>query len=62
LRTHRAGGCIQAVELLELSQLSQVPSLFAPGLRRLGVGARLHEDGKGVRLSTVFMLEGVRCK
>lgn len=61
-RTRRAGGCIASVDLLELRQLSEIPSLTAPELRRFGVGARVRTDAKGSRLSTVFMLEGVPCK
>jgi uncharacterized protein YkwD len=62
LHSDRAGGCIQTIELLELNQLNDIPALSLPALRRFGVGARVHRDDKGVRLSTVFMLEGVPCK
>lgn len=60
--TGRAGGCIASVDLLELSQLSEIPSLSWPGLKRFGVGARVRRDDRGSRLSTVFMFEGVPCK
>jgi uncharacterized protein YkwD len=62
LRTSRPGGCIASVDLLELSQLNEIPSLSLPGLKRFGVGARVRRDEKGERLSTVFMFEGVACK
>jgi uncharacterized protein YkwD len=62
LRTSRPGACIRASDLLELSQLNDVPALVEPGLRRIGVGARTRHDSKGTRLSTVIMLEGVPCK
>lgn len=61
-RTRRSGGCIASVDLLELRQLDEIPSLSAPELRRFGVGARVRSDAKGTRLSTVFMLEGVPCQ
>ncbi|HWZ91348.1 MAG TPA: CAP domain-containing protein [Polyangiaceae bacterium] len=62
LHSSRAGGCLLATELLELSQLSDAPGLSLSGLRRFGVGARVRRDSKGVRLSTVFVLEGAPCK
>jgi hypothetical protein len=62
LRTSRSGSCVFRVELLELAQLKQLKAALSPQLRRYGIGARLHRDEKGVRLSTVFMLEGVPCR
>jgi len=62
LRSSRAGACQQTLELLELSVLSEVPVLSDPGLRRYGVGAHLRRDGKGARLSTLFLFEGMPCK
>lgn len=61
-RTRRPGGCIASIDLLELRQLNDIPSLAAPELRRFGVGARRRTDAKGTRLSTVLMLEGVACQ
>ncbi len=58
----RPSACIEALELLELSQLTQFPGLSQPALRRIGVGARLHRDSRGARLSTVLLLEGVPCQ
>ncbi|MEI9938616.1 MAG: CAP domain-containing protein [Pseudomonadota bacterium] len=62
LHSGRPGGCQQALELLELSTLSEIPALSEPGLRRYGVGAHMRRDSKGARLSTLFILEGVPCK
>ena len=62
LHTSRPGGCVASLDLLELSQLNEIPSLGLPGLKRFGVGARVRRDEKGARLSTVFMFEGVPCK
>jgi hypothetical protein len=61
-RTSRAGGCIASIDLLELAQLKEIPSLVSPQLRRFGVGAKVKRDDKGARLATVFMLEGVPCQ
>ena len=57
----RGGGCSNLVELLELTQLNEIPSLADPKLRTFGVGARLRKDSKGTRLSTVIILEGGSC-
>lgn len=62
LRSNRAGSCVFRVDLLELAQLEQLKAALSPQLRRYGMGARLRRDEKGVRLSTVFMLEGVPCQ
>jgi hypothetical protein len=62
LRVSRNGSCVFRVELLELAQLKQLNAVLSPQLRRYGIGARLHRDEKGLRLSTVFMLEGVPCR
>ncbi|HEX3850488.1 MAG TPA: CAP domain-containing protein [Polyangiaceae bacterium] len=57
----RAGGCSFLTELLELNQLEQNSSLLAPGLRRFGVGARIHKDEHGPRLTVMMILEGIPC-
>lgn len=62
LNSSRPDGCSLQVELLELSQLSTVPSLVSPDLGRLGIGARVHEDKEGKRLSVVFVLDGPACR
>jgi uncharacterized protein YkwD len=62
LHTSRSGGCTQSLELLELAQLDEITTLTQPGLRRFGVGAKLRDDAKGRRLSTVLMLEGASCE
>lgn len=62
LRSNRSGSCVFRVDLLELVQLKQLKAGLSPQLRRYGIGARLHRDEKGTRLSTVFMLEGVPCQ
>jgi len=61
-RTSRGGNCVFRVELLELAQLKQLKAALSPQLTRYGIGARLHRDQKGERLSTVIMLEGVPCR
>jgi len=61
-RAGRPASCVLQVELLELSQLNEMPLLASPALRRFGLGARVRRDAKGTRLSTVFMLEGVPCR
>jgi uncharacterized protein YkwD len=58
----RPGGCEQSLDLLELSQLNEVPALAQAGLARYGVGARVRRDRKGARLATVFIFEGASCK
>lgn len=62
LRTSRGGACVFRIELLELAQLQQFKAALSPQLQRYGIGARLRRDGKGPRLATVFMLEGVSCQ
>jgi len=62
LQSGRPASCSQGLELLELSTLSEVSGLSEPGLRRYGVGVRLHRDSKGARLSTFFVFEGAQCK
>ena len=62
LRASRPAACTLSIELLELSQLEQINALSLPSLSSMGVGARIHRDGKGTRLSTVFVLHGVPCK
>jgi hypothetical protein len=62
LHTSRPGGCTQSLDMLELLQLTEISVLLHPGLRRFGVGARLREDDKGQRLSTVLMAEGAPCQ
>jgi hypothetical protein len=61
-RSSRAGGCSFLTEILELDQLDQNSSLLAPGLRRFGVGARLHTDDHGPRLTVMMILEGIPCQ
>jgi uncharacterized protein YkwD len=61
-RSSRAGGCSYLTEILELGQLEQTPSLLAPGLRRFGVGARIHNDDHGPRLTIMMILEGIPCR
>jgi hypothetical protein len=61
LRSSRPSACILHLELLELAQLATIPALLSPDLGRLGVGTRVHEDGKGKRLSTVLVLDGATC-
>lgn len=58
----RPASCILALEVLEPVQLTELPGVLSPALRRIGVGARLREDNKGRRLATVLMLEGVTCQ
>jgi uncharacterized protein YkwD len=62
LRSGRPGGCVLRVEILELSQLSQIALLTSPTIRRFGIGARVRRDAKGARLSSVFLLEGAPCR
>ncbi|HYQ44245.1 MAG TPA: CAP domain-containing protein [Polyangiaceae bacterium] len=62
LQSARSASCSQRLELLELSSLNEILTLSEPALRRYGVGARMHRDGKGSRLSTMFIFEGVQCK
>ena len=61
-RSSRAGGCSFLTEILELDQLEQNASLLAPGLRRFGVGARIHTDAHGPRLAIMMILEGIPCR
>ena len=61
LHASRGGGCSSLVELLELTQLNELPSLLDPKLRSFGVGARLRKDSRGARLATVIILEDGRC-
>lgn len=61
-RSSRAGGCVESIELLELAQLRNLAPLMQPNLGRFGVGAQMHADDKGMRLSTVILLEGVPCQ
>jgi hypothetical protein len=65
LRTSRPSACVLRIEVLELAQLQKLKQLNAvvsPQLRRYGLGARLHRDERGPRLSTVLMLEGAKCR
>ncbi len=62
LQSSRSGGCTMTLEILEIEQLKELAPLFHPSLRRIGVGARLREDAKGRRLSSVFLLEGAPCQ
>jgi uncharacterized protein YkwD len=62
LRTSRPGTCVLEVDILELGQLGEIPALSSPALRHFGIGAHVHRDAKGARLSTVFILEGVPCQ
>jgi len=61
LHVARAGACIKSIELLELAQLDDITALTQPSLRTFAVGARLHKDSKGTRLSTTIILQGVPC-
>ena len=61
LRSSRPGACSFQVQLLELSQLAEIPALVLPALRRIGVGAHLYKGKHGTSLATVLMLEGVPC-
>jgi uncharacterized protein YkwD len=61
-RSSRAGGCSFLTEILELDQLEQNASLLAPGLRRFGLGARIHSDAHGPRLTIMMILEGIPCQ
>ncbi|HEY3666363.1 MAG TPA: hypothetical protein VGL19_10195, partial [Polyangiaceae bacterium] len=61
-RSSRAGGCSLLSEIVELDQLVQNAALLAPGLRRYGIGARLHKDEHGSRLTVMMILEGVPCQ
>jgi uncharacterized protein YkwD len=61
-RSSRAGGCSFLTEILELDQLEQNASLSAPNLRRFGVGARIHTDAHGPRLTVMMILEGIPCQ
>ena len=58
----RPGGCSFLTEILELGQLEQYPALLGPTLRRFGIGARLHTDAHGSRLTVMMILEGIPCK
>jgi len=62
LQSSRAGGCMLAIELLELAQLREIKALTRPELRLIGIGARLRSDERGKRLSTVFIVEGAPCQ
>jgi len=62
LRSSRPNGCTRYLELLELEQLKTVPELFSPDLVRLGLATHVHQDKKGKRLATVFVLDGPLCK
>jgi uncharacterized protein YkwD len=61
LRSSRPATCSSSLELLELSQLASVAPLLRKELRRIGVGARVHRDARGTRLSTFILFEGVPC-
>jgi uncharacterized protein YkwD len=60
-KSGRPGACSLQVQLLELSQLSEIPALTLPSLRRFGVGAHPFKSKHGASLATVLMLEGVPC-
>jgi uncharacterized protein YkwD len=62
LQASRPAACSLPIELLELNQLNEIPHLVSPDLGRLGIGARLAQDKRGKRLSTVFMLDGPACR
>lgn len=62
LRSGRPAACTYYVDLLELAQLDQIVDLSHPGLRAIGVGARLRTDDRGSRLVTVILLLGVPCQ
>jgi len=61
LHVGRGGGCSALVELLELTQLNELPSVLDPKVRSFGVGARVRKDSKGTRLATVIILQGGSC-
>jgi hypothetical protein len=58
----RVGGCSFLTEILELSQLDGNAILLTPSLKRFGVGARMHTDEHGSRLTVMMVLEGVPCQ
>jgi uncharacterized protein YkwD len=61
LRTSRPASCAVSLELLELPQLEAFPVLSMPTLRRIGVGVHPRRDDKGVRVTTVIVLDGTPC-
>ncbi len=61
-RSSRPGGCSFLTEILELDQLDQNAALLAPSLRRFGIGARVHQDAHGQRLTVMMILEGIPCR
>lgn len=61
LNVGRPGSCSLTFELLELRQLNELTALTQPSLKSFGVGARLHKDSKGTRLSTVILTQGAPC-
>ncbi len=62
LNSTRPAHCTSVFELLELPQLRELSTLFAADLGRVGIGAKLREDQKGKRLSTVLVFDGPACK
>jgi uncharacterized protein YkwD len=64
LRTPRpaASACTFFFEMAEVEQLERTPALVAPGLVKYGLGAQLHTDHHGTRLTTVIVLEGAPCQ
>jgi uncharacterized protein YkwD len=56
------GSCIVMLELLELTQLRDVPLLTQPESRRVGVGTQPRASEKGRSLATVMLVEGARCQ
>jgi hypothetical protein len=63
-RTHqsRPAACSFLTEILELEQLERAQILLAPGLRRYGLAARMHQDEHGPRLAVMMLLEGAPCR
>jgi len=58
-QTSRPSTCILHTTLLEVPDLSWIPTLSSPGVRHFGVGSRRQTDLKGDRMATVFILDGV---
>lgn len=62
LGTSRPTNCVYSFQLLEVAQLTQVPALFSPDLKRIGIGAHPRTTAKGKSLSTVLIADGAACQ